>query len=120
VNRKGAYAEAAAFLRAALAVKPELPSCQLNLVMNLIFQNNGQFTDCARAHAKTAIFHGGAETIDQFRLRLTNTKNRDDLCKEFEDIFEVVRFERDQWIDRRKEVLKPERFGRIVHVELRP
>ncbi len=118
-NRRGVYAEAAAFLRSALAAMPEDPSTRLNLVMNLIFQNGGQFDDCARKHAKIAIFHGGPETQNRFRLRLTNTDNKDRLCEQFSEIVEIVRSERREWIDRRREVLKPETFGGVVHVEFR-
>ncbi|MFH1739275.1 MAG: DUF4062 domain-containing protein [bacterium] len=119
-NRRGAYAEAIAHLKSALAAVPEDPSTRLNLVMNLIFQNEGQFTDCARTHAKTAIFHGGPETIDRFHLRLLNTENKSELCEKFGEIFEVVRCERDQWVERRREVLKPEMFGGVMHIEFRP
>ena len=118
-NRRGAYAEAVAFLKSALAAMPEGPSVRLNLVMNLIFQNGGQFDDCARSHAKIAIFHGGPETRNRFRLRLTNTDNKDGLCEQFGEILEVVRSERDEWMDRRREVLRPEMFGGVMHVEFR-
>lgn len=118
-NRRGAYAEAAALLKSALAAMPEDPSARLNLVMNLIFQNEGKFGDCARNHAKIAIFHGGPEAQNRFRLMLTNTDNKDRLCEQFSEIVEVVRSEREEWIRRRSEVLKPEQFGRVIHVEFR-
>ncbi|MCH8836570.1 MAG: hypothetical protein IIA60_02085 [Candidatus Marinimicrobia bacterium] len=118
-NRRGAYVEAGAHLEASLAVITEDPSTRLNLVMNLIFQNDNQFTDSALAHTKTAIFHAGPETLDHFRLRLTNTENKDELCEQFEQILLVVRNERDQWIERRREVLKPEVIGGIMHMEFR-
>jgi len=119
-NRRGAYAEAAGHLKDALAVVPENPSARLNLVMNLIFQNGGRFDDCARTHAKISIFHGGPETLNRFRLRLTNTENKDELCEEFRQIFEVVRTDRDGWVERRRVVLKPQVFGGVMHVEIRP
>jgi tetratricopeptide (TPR) repeat protein len=119
-NRRGAYTEAAGHLRDALAVKPENPLTRLNLVMNLIFQNGGQFDKCARTHARISIFHGGPETLNQFRLRLTNTENKDELCEQFRQILEVVRTERDGWVERRREVLKPEVFRGVMHVEIRP
>jgi tetratricopeptide (TPR) repeat protein len=118
-NRRGAYAEAAAHLRGALAVVPEDPSIRLNLVVNLIFQNGGQFDDGAINQAKIAIFHGGPETLDQFRLRLTYTENSEKLCEEFRAIFEVVQAERDEWIERRRKILKPAIFGRVMHCEFR-
>lgn len=118
-NRRGSYEEAIGHLRAALAAIPEDASTRLNLVVNLIFQNNGQLVEESRAHAKIAIFHGGPETRSRFRLRLTNTENRDELCEQFEEIFDIVKREREEWMERRGEVLKPEAFGGVIHFEFR-
>ncbi|MGH7801848.1 MAG: DUF4062 domain-containing protein [Thermodesulfobacteriota bacterium] len=118
-NRKGHYAEAASYLESALSVSPEILSVRLNLVMNMLFQNHNQFDDYARQNAKVAIFHGGPETLHRFQLQLTNTKNKDELFEQFSKIFEEVRAERDEWIKRRGEVLKPEKFGGIIHLEIR-
>jgi hypothetical protein len=102
-----------------LAAIPEDPSARLNLVVNLIFQNDGQLVEEAHGHAEIAIFHGGPETRDRFRLRLTNTENRDKLCEQFEGIFNIVKRKREEWMKRRREILKPEMFGRMMHFEFR-
>jgi tetratricopeptide (TPR) repeat protein len=116
-NRKRSYREAIAHLKVALAAIPEDPSARLNLVVNLIFQNDGQLVEEAHGHAEIAIFHGGPETRDRFRLRLTNTENRDKLCEQFEEIFNIVKRKREEWMERRREILKPEMFGRVMHFE---
>lgn len=118
-NRRGAYEEAIEHLKGALTARPEDASTRLNLVMNLIFQNKGLFANDSRIQAKIAIFHGGPETHNRFRLRLTNTENRDDLCRQFEKIFEEVMSERKGWVERRREILKPEAFGDAIHFEFR-
>jgi hypothetical protein len=118
-NRKGNHEGAVAHLKAALAAKPEDPSTRLNLVADLIFQNNYNFTDMAQLHAKVAIFHGGPATRDRFRLCLVNTKNREELSEQFDKIFHLVEKEREEWKSRRSEVLKPEVFGHVIHFEWR-
>lgn len=118
-NRRRYYEGAITHLKAALAVIPEDPSTRLNLVADLIFQSNNNFTDTAQLHAKIAIFHGGPATRDRFRLCLVNTKNREELSEQFNKIFNLVEKEREEWRSRRSEVLKPEVFGHVVHFELR-
>jgi len=120
-NRQGKYQQAILYLNRALAVIPEDPSPRLHLVLNMIFSENGCFTNDSREHAKAAIFHGGPDTRDQFRLQLINTPNREGLCRELNDVlFEEVKREREEWQQRRKEVLRPERFGAAIHFEFRP
>jgi len=118
-NRRCSYAEAIEHLKGSLTAVPEDPSARLNLVVNLLFQNEGQFNSDSRAHGKAAIFHGGPESLNQFRLRLINTVNRNELCKQFDEIFAMIKSEREEWIKRRQEVLKPEMFGEILHAEFR-
>lgn len=118
-NRKGDYENAVSHLKLALSAIPEDPSTNLNLAMNLIFQNDGQLDDCARKYASSAIFHGGPETLNRFRLQLTNTENKDALIEQFQEFFEMIRLERNEWVKRRREVLKPEWFNGILHVEVR-
>jgi tetratricopeptide (TPR) repeat protein len=119
-NRRGFYEEAITHLKAALATIPEDPSTRLNLVVNLIFQSKGNFNETARVNAKIAIFHGGPEARDRFRLRLANTRNREELCEQFNEIFNIVKNEREERVRRRQEVLKPQVFGDVIHFELRP
>ena len=118
-NRKGAYGEAITHLKSALAAVPEDPSVRLNLVVNMIFQSKGQFVGEALRQAEIAIFHGGPETRNQFRVRLTNTEKCDYLCEQFEEIFNAVKRKHDEWRERRREVLKPEKFGEAIHFEFR-
>jgi tetratricopeptide (TPR) repeat protein len=118
-NRRGCYDKAISYLKSALTWVPENPSVRLNLVVNLIFRDGGAFGEEARKHARVAIFHGGAETCQRFRVQLTNTPGREILCQEFNIIFgEVVR-ERDAWVERRRTLLAPEKFGNAVHLEFR-
>lgn len=119
-NRRGAHDEAINYLSRALWVVPEDPSCRLNLVADLIFRDRGRFDEHARKQARIAIFHGGPQTRGRFRLCLTNTEKREELCDQFEALFQEVERERADWVRRRKEVLRPEAFGRIVHFEFRP
>lgn len=118
-NRSGCYSGAVAYLKRALAVIPEDAAVRLNLVVNLIFAHHGKLADDAHTHARIAIFHGGPETGAQFRLRLANTPNRDTLCQQFQAIFADTEPAWKAWRARRLEVLKPERFGDVVHVEAR-
>ena len=68
---------------------------------------------------KIAIFHGGPETREQFKLRLINTEKKDQLIAIFDELFKTVEKEREDWVIRRREVLKPEKFGEIIHMEFR-
>jgi tetratricopeptide (TPR) repeat protein len=118
-NRKTDFKKAILHLFSALSVKPEDPSTRLNLVMNMIFLEEGKFTESSREHMKITIFHGGPSTREQFKLRLINTKNKNQLIIEFDELFELVKKEREDWSIRRKEILKPEKFGEIMHFEFR-
>jgi tetratricopeptide (TPR) repeat protein len=119
-NRRGSYADAIKHLKGALAATPEDPAERLNLVVNLIFRDNGEFGEEARTHARVAIFNGGPEARVRFRLRLANTANRDALCRSFEDIFEHVKHEWEAWRERRRKIQEPEWFGQALHFEWRP
>lgn len=119
-NRRGRFGDAITHLKGALASIPEDPSVRLNLVLNLIFNDDHrEFTEEAQAHARIAIFHGGPTTRDRFRLSLVNTPNREDLCKQFGEIFNAVQQEWEAWRARRKEVLAPQAFGQVIHTEWR-
>lgn len=119
-NRSGRFGDAIKHLKKALAAIPEDPSVRLNLALNLIFLHKGEFAEEPLAHAKIAIFHGGPETRDRFRLSLVNTRNREDLCNQFEDIFNSIKEELEAWRERRKAVLAPQTFGQVTHIEWRP
>lgn len=118
-NRKADCPKAITHLLNALSVKPEDPSTRLNLVMNMIFLEEGKFTENSKEHMKITIFHGGPSTREQFKLRLINTENKKQLIDEFDGLFEIVKKEREDWAIRRKEILKPEVFGEIIHFEFR-
>jgi tetratricopeptide (TPR) repeat protein len=118
-NRKTDFKKAILHLLSALSIRPEAPSTRLNLVMNMIFLEEGKFTESSREHMKITIFHGGPSTREQFKLRLINTKNKNQLIIEFDELFELVKKEREDWSIRRKEILKPEKFGEIMHFEFR-
>jgi len=119
-NRRRSYTDAIWHLKGALTAVPEDPSTRLNLVVNLIFRDSGEFGEEARTHARIAIFHGGPETRDRFRLRLANTHNREALCQKFAETFENVKREWEAWRERRLKVSAPERFSQVVHMEWRP
>jgi hypothetical protein len=53
-------------------------------------------------------------------LQLSNTPNKDALCQEFRGLRDMVRSEREEWLARRKKLLKPEMFGGVMHIEFRP
>lgn len=116
-NRRGNYSDAVDHLESALQMIPENPLIRLDLALNLILAADGEFTADAKHHVIAAIFHGGPAARDQFRLRLTNTENRDELLQKFDELFELVKTERDEWLKRRSEVTKPEMFGHVMHVE---
>jgi tetratricopeptide (TPR) repeat protein len=119
-NRRARFGDAIIRLKGALASIPEDPSVRLNLVVNMIFNNDRrEFTEEAQAHARIAIFHGGPTARDRFRLSLMNTPHREDLCKQFSDIFDSVQQEWGAWRGRRKEVLAPQAFGQVLHTEWR-
>jgi tetratricopeptide (TPR) repeat protein len=118
-NRRGSYQQAVAHLKSALGAVADDPSVRLNLVLNMIFASKGKFEAESRRHAKIAIFHGGLETRNRFRLSLTNTQNQHALREEFEELFHEVVREREQWQQRRRQVLKPKAFGGVVHFEFR-
>jgi len=118
-NRNIDFNKAIFHLFCALAVRPEDPSTRLNLVMNMIFLEDGKFTDNSREHMKITIFHGGPSTREQFELSLINTDNKNQLITEFDELFEIVKKEREDWAIRKKEILKLEKFGEIFHVEFR-
>lgn len=116
-NRRGDYDSAVEHLQNALQIVPENPLIPLDLAVNMIFAAGGEFIESAKRHVQSAIFHGGPSARDQFRLRLTNTDNRDDFLNEFDTILERAKLERDEWVKRRREVTKPEMFGDVMHVE---
>jgi len=116
-NRRGDYDSAIEHLKSALQIVPENPFVRLDLAVNLIFSADREFIESAKQQVQAAIFHGGPNAREQFRLRLTNTDQRDDLLDEFDTIFECVKSERDEWVKRRLEVTKPEMFGGVMHVE---
>lgn len=118
-NRIGNYNSAISHLETALSSKPEEISTRLNLALNYIFLNNGEFTEESIMHAKIAIFHGGPQIRHHFKHQLINTKNLDALCKEFDNLIDIMRKEHSEWQKRRQEVLKPEKFGGIIHMEFR-
>ena len=119
-NRKGRYEESIDLLQIAIASVPENPYTRLNLAANLIFKEGGKWTQESRIHAKVAIFHGGSSMKERFRLLLSNTPAREELTKEFNDVlFEQVKQEREAWQGRRRIILKPEKFGGVVHIEIR-
>ncbi len=118
-NRRGAYVDAADWLHICLYWVPEDPSNRINLALNMIFRGKGKWTDSARKHAKAAIFHGGPPIRDRFRTSLVNTSNKDELCKELENLFEQTRREREEWRQRRRHVLRPQEYGGITHYEFR-
>jgi tetratricopeptide (TPR) repeat protein len=119
-NRKGRYGEAIKWLQFAVCSLPDDPSTRLNLAANLIFAEGGKWGQDSRIHAKVALFHGGLATKERFRLLLTNTPTKDLLIKEFDEVLlEQVKKEREAWQQRRQVVLGPEKFGEVIHVEVR-
>lgn len=120
-NEKGDYNTAIRLLGICLSAMPENYSARLNLTLNLIFREGGRWTDLARKHAKAAIFHAGRSAKERFRICLLNTASRDDLIKTFDEVLcEEVKNDREGWTQRRREVLKPQKFGEVLHVEFRP
>lgn len=120
-NQKGDYDNAIKYLKACLQCVPENHSTRLNLAVNLIFRDGGRWSEESRKHAKAAIFHGGPEMKGRFRLCLSLTANREELFRVFEqELFREVEEERMAWLKRRHEVLKPQDFGGITHIEIRP
>lgn len=118
-NRKGNYENAIQFLAMALACIPERPAARLNLALDIIFKDGGRWNEQSKKEARAAIFHGGQQAKERFRICLVNTANRDELLNEFTLLLEQVQQEWQQWRERRKQVLKPQMFGGIMHVEIR-
>ena len=120
-NQEGDYDRAVTLLRTCLTAIPESPSTRLNLAANLIWLNKSHWNEESRRQAKAAIFHGGLEMKERIRLCLSRTDNRDELIRVFEqELFTEVEGERGAWRMRRQEVLKPQEYGGILHIEIRP
>jgi hypothetical protein len=119
-NQTGRYDDAIFHLTACLQSIPESHGSRVNLALNLIFRDGGQWSEMSKHHAKAAIFHAGENIRERFRISLMNTRSRDELMVTFEQLLAEVEQQRSAWRSRRKDVLKPQEFGGITHVEIRP
>ena len=120
-NEIGDYPSAIRLLKICLCSVPESYADRLNLVLNLIFQAAGKWTELAIAHARAALFFAGPSAKERFNLCLLNTASKDELVSFMENtLLPEVKDERDAWRQRRQQVLKPQQFGEILHVEFRP
>lgn len=120
-NERGDYSSAIRLLTICLYSVPESYADRLNLTLNLIFQADGKWTEIAMKHARAVIFFAGTAARDRFRICLLNTASKEELLSVMENtLLPQVSEERDAWRKRRQEVLKPQKFGEILHVEFRP
>lgn len=120
-NELGDYPSAIQLLKICLCSVPESYADRLNLVLNLIFQAGGKWTELAMAHARAALFFAGPSAKERFSLCLLNTASKDELVSLMGNtLLPEVIDERNAWRKRRQQVLKPQKFGGILHVEFRP
>lgn len=117
-NRQGQYDAAIDWLKESLACQPERAMTRLNLCANLLFRAGGRWTEEATWQARAAVALRGVSAGSKLRLLLTNTSTREELMATFEET--VVPAARGDWeahIDLRKNILAPEQFGTVLHVE---
>lgn len=120
-NERGDYSSSIRLLTVCLYSLPENYSDRLNLTLNLIFQAGGKWTEPAMKHARAAIFFASTAARDRFRICLINTASKEELLTVMETtLLPQVKEERDAWRQRRQEVLKPQKFGEVLHMEFRP
>ena len=98
---------------------PENPYVRLNLAANLVFRNDGVFSEDALRHVRIAAFHGGPEILSRFGMQTTNTAGRESLFAQVAEIIASVAEERDRWLDRRRAVQAPEKHVGVIHLEFR-
>lgn len=118
-NRRGDYDQAITHLENALSAMPENPYVRLNLAANLVFRNDGVFSEDALRHVRIAVFHGGPEILSRFGMQMTNTAGRESLVAQVAEVFASVAEERDRWLERRRAVQAPEKHGGVIHLEFR-
>jgi hypothetical protein len=119
-NEIGDYPSAIQLLKICLCSMPESYADRLNLVLNLIFQAGGKWTELAIGHARAALFFAGPSAKERFHLCLLNTASKDELVSFMENtLVPEVKDEWNAWRQRRQQVLKPQKFGEILHVEFR-
>jgi hypothetical protein len=93
---------------------------QTHLTLNLIFQADGKWTELAMKHARAVIFFAGTAARDRLKVCLLNTASKDELLSVMENtLLPQVKEEWVAWRKRRQEVLKPQTFGDVLHVEYR-